>query len=171
MEELRHCSGPAAASPADLYGDVYALEGKNPCPRELPEPDVYILTTGGHRIPAHSGILVIDLSQNQTPRRTSVAFDSRSPDFFFLFLGFFYFCFGFTVGFSVAGAREHHRQPSTEATKLWEAHPHDRRPQRRRCRVCPLHLLLQVSDNLTLLSNDVSVSNSKFSFSKFICST
>ncbi|KAK4803935.1 hypothetical protein SAY86_003752 [Trapa natans] len=53
MEELRHCP----ASPADLYGDLYALDGKNPYVRELPEPDVYILTTGGHRIPAHSGIL------------------------------------------------------------------------------------------------------------------
>ncbi|XP_030542157.1 BTB/POZ and TAZ domain-containing protein 1-like [Rhodamnia argentea] len=56
-------AAPAAAAspPANLYGEVYGhsslTEGVNPFGRELPESDVWILTSGGLRIPAHSGIL------------------------------------------------------------------------------------------------------------------
>lgn len=65
MEVSNANAASAAASarpPAYFYGEVYGrsslTEGATPFRRELPEPDVWILTSGGLRIPAHSGILV-----------------------------------------------------------------------------------------------------------------
>ncbi|KAF3438646.1 hypothetical protein FNV43_RR21410 [Rhamnella rubrinervis] len=43
--------------PRSLPDDLYRLSPTNSEPRELPEPDVQILTSGGLRIPAHSSIL------------------------------------------------------------------------------------------------------------------
>ncbi|KAH7528307.1 BTB/POZ and TAZ domain-containing protein 1 [Ziziphus jujuba] len=43
--------------PVTLPHDLYCLSPTNSGPRELPEPDVQILTSGGLRIPAHSSIL------------------------------------------------------------------------------------------------------------------
>ncbi|XP_030440349.2 BTB/POZ and TAZ domain-containing protein 1-like [Syzygium oleosum] len=54
-------SAAAASPPEDFSGNAYGpsllAEGASPFRRELPEPDVWILTSGGLRIPAHSGIL------------------------------------------------------------------------------------------------------------------
>ncbi|KAL3716789.1 hypothetical protein ACJRO7_008374 [Eucalyptus globulus] len=52
----------AFAAAANFYGEAYGppsppAGGADPFRRELPEPDVWILTSGGLRIPAHSGIL------------------------------------------------------------------------------------------------------------------
>lgn len=64
-------SVPPTALPDDLYCNFPATTitatdtASQPIPpsifKELPEPDVQILTSSGLRIPAHSGILVINL--------------------------------------------------------------------------------------------------------------
>lgn len=43
------------ANPID---DLYGFSPIKSEPRELPEPDLYIITSDGLRIPAHSSILV-----------------------------------------------------------------------------------------------------------------
>lgn len=44
--------------PVTVPDDLYCLSPTKMEPRELPEPDVQILTSGGLRIPAHCSILV-----------------------------------------------------------------------------------------------------------------
>lgn len=55
MESKRN--SPTLTS-ANFPGDSRGVVGKRSFLRELPEPDVIIVTSGGRRIPAHTGILV-----------------------------------------------------------------------------------------------------------------
>ncbi|KAI6682773.1 hypothetical protein NL676_028686 [Syzygium grande] len=74
MESKRN--SPAVTS-ANFPGDSNGIVGKRSFLGELPEPDVFIVTSGGRRIPAHTGIMASvspvleNLIYRPTKRRSS----------------------------------------------------------------------------------------------------
>lgn len=135
MESKRN--SPALTS-ANFPGDSRGVVGKRSFLRELPEPDVFIVTSGGRRIPAHTGILVGSSSSSSCSNLVLLRF---------LVIGSSLTWGVDTVtneGIGVAGTGEPHIQ-AHQAPELREDRSDSRRSLRRRLRFRRVRLLLQVS--------------------------
>lgn len=132
----------------DLYGFSPATSPAKSGPRELPEPDINILTRDAVRIPAHSSILV---RYSTTPLpHISIPFLFFGSDISIRFKNLIIFLpISEFSGLGVAGTGKHNRS-ATKAPQLRKSHSDPRSPKRRRPRLHPLHLFLKVGRRLAV---------------------